>query len=165
MGFDGDRLATGGHSKAVVTSRGTVVSLSSNTSVKLGAKAMELIAGSVVVSSEAGASTKVENLTISTPPGVHAKFLATRVNDELQLLALEGKVDVSDGQQTEAVPAVRGLRVKLPKEPRSSAGTASRWSWLHNDDIGILLVVAGAIAAGVTLGIVNSQNATPISAP
>ncbi|MBZ5510883.1 MAG: hypothetical protein LAN70_06905 [Acidobacteriia bacterium] len=164
MGFDGERLATGANSKATVTSRGTMVSVSSNTSVKLGTKALELLDGSVVVSSDTGASTKIENLTISTPPGVHAKFLAKRVNDELQLLALEGKVDLSDGQQTEPVPAVSGVKLKLPKDSNgSSSSTVNKKSWLTNDEIGILIVVAAGVAAGVALGIVNSENATPVS--
>jgi hypothetical protein len=163
MGFEGERLATGANSKATVTSRGTVVSVSSNTSVKLGAKALELIDGSVVVSSDAGTSTKVENLTISTPPGVHAKFLAKRANDELQLLALEGKVDLSDGQQSEPVPAVSGVKLKVPKDSKDSGATVGKKSWLKNDEIGILIVVAAAVAAGVAVGIINSQNATPVS--
>ena len=164
MGFDGERLATGANSKATVTSRGTTVSVSSNTSVKLGAKALELIGGSVVVSSDAGTSTKIENLTVSTLPGVHARFLAKRVNDELQLLALEGKVDLSDGQQSTPVPAVTGVKVKLPKDSSgsSSSGVAKK-SWLTNDEIGILIVVAGAVAAGVAVGIIKSQDAKPVS--
>jgi hypothetical protein len=165
MGFEGERLATGANSKATVTSRGTVVSVSSNTSVKLGAKALELIDGSVVVSSDAGTSTKIENLTISTPPGAHAKFLAKRVNDELQLLALEGKVDLSDGQQTETVPAVTGVKVKLPKDSNGSSSNVGKKSWLTNDEIGILIVVAGAVAAGVALGIINSQSSSPVTPP
>jgi hypothetical protein len=164
MGFDGERLATGVNSKATVTSRGTMVSVSSNTSVKLGTKALELIEGSVVVSSDAGTSTKVQNLTISTPPGVHAKFLAKRVNDELQLLALEGKVDLSDGQQSEPVPAVSGVKLKLPKDSNDSTSTGGK-RWLTNDEIGILLVVAAGVAAGVALGIVNSQSSTPVTPP
>jgi hypothetical protein len=162
VGFDGERLATGENSKAFVTSRGTTVSVSSNTSVKLGAKALELIEGSVVVSSDAGTSTKVENLTISTLPGVPAKFVAKRVNDELQLLTLEGKVDLSDGQQTEPIPATTGVRVKVSKDSKDSPSPAGR-SWLRNDDIGILIVVAAGIAAGVALGIINSQNVKPAS--
>jgi len=165
MGFEGERLATGANSKATVTSRGTVVSVSSNTSVKLGAKALELIAGSVVVSSDAGTSTKIENLTISTPPGVHAKFLAKRVNDELQLLALEGKVDLSDGQQSTPVPAVSGVKIKVPKDSNDSRSKAGGKSWLTNDEIGILIVVAGGVAAGVALGIINSQSSTPVTPP
>jgi hypothetical protein len=165
MGFDGERLATGANSKATVTSRGTVVSVSSNTSVKLGAKTLELIGGSVVVSSDAGTSTKIENLTVSTLPGVHAKFLAKRVNDELQLLALEGKVDLSDGQQSTPVPAVTGVKVKLPKDSNGSSANVGKKSWLTNDEIGILIVVAGGVAAGVALGIINSQNSSPVTPP
>ena len=160
MGFEGERLATGADSKATVTSRGTTVSVASNTSVKLGAKTLELLDGSVVVSSDTGTSTKIENLTVSTLPGVHAKYLAKRVNDELQLLALEGKVDLSDGQESTPVPAVTGVKVKVPKD---SSTTGSKRRWLTNDEIGILIVVAGAVAAGVALGIINSENATPVT--
>ena len=166
MGYEGERLATGANSKATVTSRGTTVSVASNTSVKLGAKTLELLDGSVVVSSDAGTSTKIENLTVSTLPGVHAKFLAKRVNDELQLLALEGKVDLSDGQQSTPVPAVTGVKVKLPKDSSgSSSSSVGKKSWLTNDEIGILVVVAGAVAAGVALGIINSQNSSPVTPP
>ena len=165
MGFDGERLATGANSKATVTSRGTMVSVASQTSVKLGIKALELIDGSVVVSSDAGTSAKVGQLTISTTPGVHARFLAKRANDELQLLALEGRVDLSDGQQTTPVPAVTGVKVKLPKESDGSTSTASKRRWLTNDEIGILIVVAAAVAAGVALGVVNSENAKPVTPP
>jgi hypothetical protein len=166
MGFDGERLVTGATSKATVTSRGTMVSVSSSTSVKLGVKALQLIDGAVVVSSDTGTSTKVENLTISTLPGVHAKFLAKRVNDELQLLALEGKVDLSDGQQTTPVPAVSGVKLKVPKDSNGSPSSVGKRSWLTNDEIGILIVVAAAVAAGVAVGIINSQNATsPVTPP
>lgn len=162
MGFEGERLATGANSKATVTSRGTTVSVASNTSVKLGAKTLELLDGSVVVSSDTGTSTKIENLTVSTLPGVHAKYLAKRVNDELQLLALEGKVDLSDGQESTPVPAVTGVKVKVPKD---SSTKGSKRRWLTNDEIGILVVVAGAVAAGVALGIINSQNSSPVTPP
>jgi hypothetical protein len=163
MGFEGERLATGANSKATVTSRGTTVSVASNTSVKLGAKTLELLDGSVVVSSDTGTSTKIENLTVSTLPGVHAKYLAKRVNDELQLLALEGKVDLSDGQESTPVPAVTGVKVKLPKDSKGSSSSVGKKSWLTNDEIGLLIVVAGAVAAGVALGIINSENATPVT--
>jgi len=166
MGYEGERLSTGANSKATVTSRGTTVAVSSNTSVKLGAKTLELLDGSVVVSSETGTSTKIENLTISTPAGAHAKFLAKRTNDELQLLALEGKVDLSDGQQSEPVPAVSGVKLKLPKDSSGSSPSVGKKSWLKNDEIGLLILVAGGVAAGVAVGIINSQNSSsPVTPP
>jgi hypothetical protein len=87
------------------------------------------------------------------------------VNDELQLLALEGKVDLSDGQQTETVPAVTGVKVKLPKDSNGSSSNVGKKSWLTNDEIGILIVVAGAVAAGVAVGIINSQSSSPVTPP
>jgi hypothetical protein len=164
--FSGEKLVTGPKSNAVVTGRGAVVSLASNTSVKLGGSFNELIEGLVVVSSVGASSTRVDDLTISTPAGARGKFLAKRVGDELQLLALEGRVDLSDGQQTEPVPATTGVKIKLPKrtkESKESRRNAGGKSWLHNDDIGLLMVVAGAVTAGVVLGIVNSQNAQPVT--
>ena len=55
--YEGDRLSTGAVSKATITSPGTVISVSENTSVQMGAKSLELIIGSVVVSSDAGSLT------------------------------------------------------------------------------------------------------------
>jgi hypothetical protein len=162
VAFEGEQLATGAQSKATVTSRGTTVSLSSDTSVQLGAKALRLMQGSVVVSSDGGSATQVENVTIATLSGVHAKFLAQRKNDELQLVALEGTVNVIDGQESTPVPAIKGAKIKLPKGAASPSST-SHMNWLSNEDIGILLVVAGGIAAGVALGIANSSSSTPVS--
>ena len=96
---------------------------------------------------------QVDNVTITANSATPSKFLARKINGELQVLALEGTVSVSNGQDTTSVPATKG--VKFPR--------VGRPSWLSNDDIGILIVVAAAIAAGVTLGIVNSQNAKPVS--
>ncbi len=166
--FTGEKLVTGSGSNAVVTAPGTVVSLASNTIVKLGGRSSELIEGLVVVSSEGASITRVDDLTISTPAGARGKFLAKRLDDELQLLALEGRIDLTDGQQTEPVPATTGVKIKLPKrsnEQKISHREAGGTSWLKNDDIGMLMVVAGAVTAGVILGIVNSQNAQPVTPP
>ena len=164
IGFDGERLATGANSKASVTSRGMTISLASNSSVKLGTKALELLGGSVVVSSDTGTSTAVEDVTISTTPGVHAKFIAQRSEDELQVVALEGSVEVSDGQQSTTVPAVRGGKIGIGKS-KDNRPKKKRFAWLRNDDIGMIVLVGGAVAAGVAVGLVNSGNSKPSVTP
>jgi hypothetical protein len=150
--FAGDVIQTKTKSKAIVASQGKTVSLDENSSVRLGANALELQSGAVVVSSTGGV-LRVDNVTITADSATPSKFLARKINGGLQVLALEGTVSVSNGQDTTSVPATKG--VKFPR--------VGRPSWLSNDDIGILIVVAAAIAAGVTLGIVNSQNAKPVS--
>lgn len=150
--FAGDVIQTKTKSKAIVASQGKTVSLAENSSVRLGAKVLELQSGAVLVSSTSSV-VQVDNVTITANSATPSKFLARKINGELQVLALEGTVSVSNGQDTTSVPATMG--VKFPR--------VGRPSWLSNDDIGILIVVAAAIAAGVTLGIVNSQNAKPVS--
>jgi hypothetical protein len=164
--YDGQKVATGKSSNAVFTSSGTVVSMASNTIVKLGRRNNELLDGVVVVSSEAGTATKVSDFTISTPAGAHGKFLATIDGDGLRLLALEGRVELTDTQKlTQPVPAATGVKIKLPTKDKDSDDSRRLGgrSWLSNDDIGLLIVLAAAVTAGVTLGIVNSQNSSTLS--
>ncbi|HET7184012.1 MAG TPA: hypothetical protein VFI82_04965 [Terriglobales bacterium] len=166
VGFDGELLSTGADSKATVTSRGTTISMATNSSVKLGTKALELIVGSVVVSSDTGSSTHVEDVIISTAPGMRAKFVAQRTDDELQVVALEGSVEVSDGQQTTTVPAVSGGKIGLGKGSNDKGQKHKKFAWLKNDDIGLIILVGAAVTAGVALGLVNSGNKkTSVSAP
>ncbi len=163
IGFDGEHLATGAGSKATVTSRGTTISVASNSSIKLGTKALQLLGGSIVVSSDMGTSTAVEDVTITTPPGMHAKFVAQRTDDELQVVALEGSVDVNDGQQTTTVPAVRGGKIGIGKSKDNRH--RKRFAWLRNDDVGIVVLVGAAVAAGVAVGLANSDNKKPTATP
>jgi hypothetical protein len=119
-----------------------------------------------MVSAEQGIITKVNNATITVPMGANGKFLARMSDGELRVLALEGKVLVSDGTQEKPVPATRGVGV--PKDSGGkTAGTPEGMHWLTNPEIGMLIVVAAAITAGVTVGIVNAHNAksTSPSAP
>jgi hypothetical protein len=150
--FAGEVIETRTKSKAVVAGQGKTISLAENSSMRLGARVLELQSGAVLVSSTSSV-VQVDKVTITGNFAAPSKFLARKINGELQVLALEGTVYVSDGQDTTPVPATKG--VKFPR--------VGRPSWLSNDDIGILIVVAAAIVAGVTLGIVNSQNATPVS--
>ena len=147
----GDVIETRSGSKAIVSSQGQTISVGENSAVKLGSKEIQLQSGAVVVSSTNGV-LRVDNITVISASAAPAKFLARKVNGTVQVLALEGTVSVNDGQQTTQVPATKGVSV---------GGIGKNMSWLLNDDIGILIVVASAIVAGVTLGVVNALNAKP----
>ena len=58
-----------------------------------------------------------------------------------------------------------GVKLKLPKDSNGSSSPTvnNKKSWLTNDEIGILIVVAGGVAAGVALGIMNSQSSSPVT--
>jgi hypothetical protein len=158
--FAGEVIETRTKSKAVVAGQGKTISLAENSSMRLGARVLELQSGAVLVSSTSSV-VQVENARITAGSATPSKFLARKINGELQVLALEGTVYVTDGQQTTSVPASKGVSVPLHRD--NAAPAAKGMSWMNNEEVGILIVVAAAIVAGVTLGIVNSQNAKPVS--
>lgn len=129
--------------------------------VVFNSQGIDLDSGTILVSSRQGFITRIDKATITVRAGETGKFLARRVDGELQVLTLEGTVYVSNGQEQTPVPATKG--VKLPKDTGQSGGAGTKPSWITNPDIGILVVVAAAIAAGVTVGIINSQNSKAAS--
>jgi hypothetical protein len=151
--FAGEVVQTKANSKAILSSPGKTISIAQNSTVRFAMDAVELQSGAVLVAST-GAVVRVGNALITADTSRHSKFLACKVNGAVQVLALEGSVSVNDGQETTQVPATKGVGI-------GSGG--DHLSWLLNDDIGTLIVVAAAITAGVTLGIVNSENAKPAS--
>ncbi len=163
--FAGETVETKAKARAVITGKGRTVSLGENSTVKLDSKILELESGSIVVASSSTVSTAVAGAQIITDPAMPSKFLAKKVGNDLKVVALEGRVFVNDGVQTTPVPATRGLHVDLGSKSSNKYPGARSAGWLSNDDIGILIVVAAGIAAGVTLGVVNalnnSQPATP----
>lgn len=159
--FDGDSIVTRVNSAAFLQRPGMTVQLKENSSVVVRGNTLDLDSGTSVVSSTIGSRVRVLNLTISTAPGWPGKYLVRRTTDQLQVLAMAGTVSVSDGQNTTPVPAAQGVNIPLPS-PSSAGGTVSKGArWLANDDIGMLIVVATAIAAGVSVGVYNAQNASP----
>jgi hypothetical protein len=164
--FEGETIRTGDSERAIVTARGMVIALAQNSEVTLDEVNLRLRSGTIVIGG-AKAAVKVNGVRIaaSAPDG---KFLVNRVDDDLKVVALKGDLLVGEGQDQTPVPATKGLHV--PKDKNSSNGKNSgnnpaRTDWLSNPDIGVLIVVGAAIAAGVTLGIVNSVNSQKSSSP
>jgi hypothetical protein len=121
----------------------------------------------VVISSMNGITARAEEATISTTAGIPSRFVAKRVGDELLVAALEGSVSVAQDQEGGAIPPNKGVHIKLRKKKKAGGaeGNEKRIGWLHNDDLGLLLLLAGGITAGVALGLVNSQGSTPAATP
>jgi hypothetical protein len=160
--FPGSRIETSPHSQAVVTGSGLVISLAESSNLVYGKSALDLQSGVVVIASSTGVTARAQDATISTAAGVPSRFIAKRVGDELLVAALEGSVFVSQDQEGGAIPPNKGVHVKLKKKKAGAADPGEkRVGWLHNDDLGLLLVVAAGVTAGVALGIANSGGSKP----
>ena len=152
--FSGSVLETSRASRAVLNGKGSVVVLNENSTLRLGPQ-LELQSGSVVVSSSNTVATQVDDVTITIAPGMHSKFIARKLPGELQVIAMEGRVYLFDGQETTPVPATKGVKVPLGTKGKKTI------TWLKNDDVGIAILVGAAVVAGVTVGIINANNAKP----
>ena len=154
--FAGENIRTGDSARAVVTTRGMMISLAPNSSLRIDTGKLELASGMVVVSG-GNVAVSMNGTRIATSGESSSKFLVKRVDDDLKVVALKGDITIGDGPQQTTVPATKG--VSIPSQAGTKAGsTAARMSWMSNGDLGILVVVAAGIVAGVTVGIVNSQN-------
>lgn len=164
--FAGEVVQTKANSKAVVNGKGRTLSLGENSTMRMGVTDFELQSGAVVVAATSVFAANVGVARVTTDSAIPTKFLAMRTGDTVKLVTLEGVVYVNDGQQTTPVPATRGVNIGLGKKKEKKANTddypgAKKTTWLTNDDIGILILLAAGIAAGVALGIVNAHNSQP----
>lgn len=167
--FSGDEIRTGDASHATLTTRSMSVSLAPNSSLRVGTGSLEIGVGTLVVTAT-NAALRVNGTRIATESGKFGKFLVQRDDSNLKIVALSGNVLVGEGQQQTTVPATKGVNVgpdKNGQDMTQNGGTGASstipksTTWLSNSDLGILIVVAAAVTAGVTLGIVNSRNASP----
>lgn len=167
--FSGDQIRTGNSSRATLTARSMSISLAPNSTLRVGTGSLEIGAGTLVVTAS-NASLRINGTRVATESGRSGKFLVQRDNANLKIVALAGNILVGEGQQQTTVPATQGVNVGQDKNgqdttqnPDNKAGSTipKSTTWLTNADLGILIAVAAAITAGVTLGIVNAHNASP----
>ena len=156
--FPGETIHTGASARAVVTMRGTMISLASDSTLTLDTAKLNLATGTIVVGGDYKAVT-VNGIRIAAGSTPGSRFLVKSVGDHLRIVALAGDLTVGEGQDQTPVPATKGVDVSKGK----SGDPTMRHSWLSDPDVGILIVVGAAIAAGVTVGIINSQNSKSAS--
>ena len=152
--FEGQTIQTRDQSHAVLTGQGSVVTLTPNSSLTVGSKAVDLRSGITMIWSNSGIAAKADKALVTAAPGAPAKFLAARVKNELRVTALVGTVYVSDGQQGTQVPANKTVSVPLGSDPPTVSNAVP---WWQNDDIGIAITVGAAVAAGVVVGVINRE--------
>ena len=152
--FDGQTIQTKDQAQAVLTGQGSVVTLTPNSSLSIGTRAVDLRSGTTMIWSDKGIAAKADNVIVTAAPGAPVKFLAARAKNQLRVTALVGSVYVSDGQQGTQVAANKSVSVPLGSDPPTISNAVP---WWQNDDIGIAITVAAAVAAGITVGVINRE--------
>ena len=168
--FSGDEIRTGDSARAMLTTHGLSIAMGPNSVLRVTPARLEIADGGAVVVTAKDAVLRINGTRVALKSA--GKFLAKADNADLKIVALKGTLEVGEGQQQTTVPATTGVNVgkqgsdkdQTQAGPNPGSTLPKTTSWLSNADIGILVVVAAAVTAGVALGIVNSKNASP-SAP
>jgi hypothetical protein len=153
--FSGDVIQTRANAKAVVTSNLLVASLGENSRMELAPTGLQLRSGIVVVRAEKAATATVAGANIVAARG--GKFVVRSGTDKVQIASLVGDLKVIAGDQTVVVPAGKGIMMNAFDEndpPRTAKKRNT--GWLNNDDLATLILISGAVAAGVGLGLYNA---------
>jgi len=98
--FAGDAVRTADESFASISTKGSTALLLANSEAKFSSQAVELTAGRAAVTTSNGMKAKAGKLTIAPAIDVNTSFQVTLNQGKVEVVALEGKVSVSDGKQT-----------------------------------------------------------------
>lgn len=156
--FAGDRLETAAGSQATLTMKGSTVLLAEQSALTVGNQELRLHSGSLLVTS-AHQETRVNGHTI-VPGAKGAKFVVNEEDGLLRIAALEGALTIHGA--SEPVTLEAGAAASRPSDAPASAPMATSFV---GDDVGLIILIAGLITAGVIVGVVNSRDSATNPTP
>jgi len=107
--FPGDKVQTGPNSIATLTSEGSAVTVSGNSSLVFSRSFVNVLCGTAMVATRRGMSVRVSNLLVQPARGAQARFQITQNEGQLQVIAREGTLAIDNGATTSALQAGRML--------------------------------------------------------
>jgi hypothetical protein len=137
--FQGDRIATGKDSSAVITATGTSILLAPNSLLTFAGKQVSLTSGGAHFNGPV--SVSAGGLTI-TPASANGRFEVRYEATQVRITSVEGNLSVSDGKRTTLVEAGKSMAAgQLPAVPQ-----------VHNS-IAAGLLIGLLLAAGLATGL------------
>ena len=148
--FSGDAVQTDVHSVATIVARGSSVLVFPNASVQFLGNAVELTQGTVAIATSEEMSARAYGLTIKPAEKKFSKFEVSEDQDDVVIVARQGSVSVTDGQQSSTVQ--EGQQSTQKKRRKGAAAPAASGNHLlSGKTLAILAVASGAVAAGILL--------------
>ena len=148
--FSGDVIQTDEESAANIIAGGSSVLVMPGAGVKFLGNKVELTQGSMAIATSEAMSATVDNVIITPAAQRLSKFEVAEDEDTVVIVARQGSVAVSDGQQTSTVQEGQESRRRRKKKgggaiPGGSGGVIS------GKTLGIIGGAAGAAIAGVLI--------------
>lgn len=158
VAYSGDTIATAENATATLTTAGTVVGLTPNSSVIYKDHILQMVSGRVeVTTGKPGIEAHLDRLTI-TPATSEARFQMRETDQTLILAALHGALLVTDGERS-MVLSEGEIMTQTPERAAVVAGYIFP-GWMV---LGAVGGAAGAAAAGIVVAGQKSTGQTSTS--
>ena len=154
--FSGDSIQTDADSVANITASGSSVLIMPKSSVKFLGKLLDLMEGSMSIATSVGMAATAYGVTVTPPSKEPSKFEVVEYQDSVFVVARQGSVIVSDGQQTSDLSEGQQTTRKKKREGAIAAPGGS-----HATALAIVGGAAGATIAAILF--VESNNKKCVS--
>lgn len=154
--FSGDKIQTYPDSAVSLTLKGTSVLLLPESVAVYRPGAIDLGAGTAVVTTEQGMSARVEKITVSPAGKSATKFQVTRAQGRILIAALRGPVAVFDGASSKTVNEGSTATVADPAAPTPPPAPPAGG---FPPGLAVAVGVAAAAAAGgIAVAVANAPS-------
>ena len=141
--FPGDRVRTETNGIANITLPGSAVLVLSNSEVQFSGAAVNIVRGSMVISTTNGLSAGLGELKIS-PVERTAKFEVTESGENVLIVAREGNLTILNGKRSTVLSAGKSITMV---DPRIQTRKLRRGSLLFSRNAAIVVAAAASTAA------------------
>ncbi|SRR5712692_5659434 len=148
--FSGDVIQTDEESAANIIAGGSSVLVMPGAAVKFLGNKVELTQGSMAIATSEAMSATVDNVIITPAAQRLSKFEVAEDEDTVVIIARQGSVAVSDGQQTSTVQEGQESR-RRRKKKGGGAIPGGSGSAISGKTLGIIGGAAGATIAGILI--------------
>jgi hypothetical protein len=157
--FPGDLVQTSPSSVLKIRAAGSSVTVLAESVAKFEGGAVSVEHGSVQVLTSKGMFARAGVVTATPASSVWTEFELTHANGAVQILALKGDLQVSNGSQTTTLPQGQQTTQKdSPDQPQTSQPSTPVPAAKKKRTALILEVAGGAAAAGIVAAVALSLN-------
>lgn len=160
--FPGDLVQTSSKSALKIRSSGSSVTILADSVVKFEGAAVGVERGAVKLATSKGMFARAGIVTATPASSTWTEFELTHVDGMVQIVAIKGDLQVSDGSQTTTLPEGQQTTQKDKDTDQTQDQEGPVPAAKNNrKKVAIILVAAGAATAGAVAWVVVANSGTP----
>jgi hypothetical protein len=161
--FPGDRLQTGENSTIRISSSGSSLTMQADSLAEFERGALVLETGSAKISTAARMSVRAGEVDVVPASSAWTDFQLTNADGKIQIIALKGDLQLTDGQQTDTLQeGQQATQEDAPPATSQKPHRPTRGKFIKKKYL-IYAAIAGGTAAGIWAIVDATSGSSPAS--